>query len=189
MKEIKEKLDKLRAYYNRVEFIDTDPVQFPHRYTRLQDVEIVSFLVATISWGRRPLILQSAEKMLALMGDSPYDFVMNEGYMDLGEANIHRTFFEHDLFYYCKGLHALYSDYSSLEAIFVQSSSLWEGINLFRAHILAANGGVDTKHISNPAKNSACKRLFMALRGWFVRMELLTWEFGNGYLLLNCIFL
>ncbi len=168
--DVKEQLDELRAHYNRREFIENDPVQFPHRYTLLQDVEIVCFLIATISWGNRQSILNSGERLLALMGDSPFDYILSEGYKTLTNKNIHRTFFESDLAYYCKGLKSLYTEYNSLEKLFAESGDLWSGISNYREKIALANGGVNSKHISNPLKNSACKRLHMALR-WLVRRD------------------
>ena len=64
-------LDLLNHWYKKVcvpGFIEYDPVQFLHRYKKRQDIEIAAFLSATIAWGRRDLILRSAEKMFALMG-------------------------------------------------------------------------------------------------------------------------
>lgn len=168
--DIKERLDELRAKYNVPQFIENDPVQFAHRYTSLQDIEIVSFIIATISWGKRPMILKSAERILSIMGNSPYDYIMSKGYESLQTANLHRTFFEDDLAYYAKGLNTLYQSHSSLEPIFANESSLWDGIASFREAIAKANGGVGSKHISNPSKGSACKRLFMGLR-WLVRND------------------
>lgn len=167
---LKEQLDLLREKYNTKAFIESDPVQFPHRFKDKKDIEIVSFLIATISWGKRPMILKSAEKMLNLMGNTPYSYIMDEGYLSLENKNIHRTFFENDLQYYCKGLHSIYSQYPDLEQVFIQKESLWEGIHLYRDLMKNANLGVETKHISNPLKNSACKRLFMGLR-WLIRKD------------------
>ena len=168
--DVKERLDELRAKYNTPQFIDNDPVQFAHRYSRLQDIEIVSFIIATISWGKRPMILKSAERILNIMGESPYDYIMSEGYHTLQGSNLHRTFFETDLRYYAQGLHDIYQTRDSLEELFTNESSLWEGISAFRQAVADANFGVSTKHISNPDKGSACKRLFMGLR-WLVRRD------------------
>lgn len=168
--DIKERLDELRVKYNTPQFIANDPVQFAHRYSRLQDIEIVSFIVATISWGKRPMILKSAERILNIMGSSPYDYIMSEGYNSLQGGNLHRTFFETDLRHYAKGLHEIYLSQDSIEPLFVGKSSLWKGISTFREAVIRANGGINTKHISNPDKASACKRLFMALR-WLVRTD------------------
>lgn len=167
--DIKDKLDELAEHYNTPAFIEKDPVQFPHRFRKLQDIEVAAFLTATISWGNRASILKSAEKMFAMMNNAPYDYIMNEDFRALGRKNIHRTFFEHDLLYICNGLHEIYSGHSSLEEVFA-GKNLWEGIVSFRSIMQEANGGVSCKHISNPDKSSTCKRLHMALR-WLVRQD------------------
>ena len=189
MNNIKDYLEKLVAKNNTEAFIKDDPVQFPHRYSDIHDIEIVSFLVATIAWGNRKMILNNANKMLDIMGKSPYDYVMSGGWEKLEDSKcVHRTFFGRDLKYYCKGMKALYEvprnlnevprcarNDSSLEDVFYnEEHDVWRGIENFR-NLMAEANGVTSKHISNPfceapMKGSACKRLHMALR-WLVRND------------------
>lgn len=173
--EMKGRLDYWVARYNVPAFVETDPVQFPRGYSLRQDIEVAALLTATITWGKRSLILKSAARMLRKMGASPYDYVMCQGYEKLGSANIHRTFFEYDMAYICRGLYNVYKEHDSLEALFTAQPGrpgerLWRGIEALRAAITDANGGLpgrSLKHISNPA-SSACKRLHLALK-WLVR--------------------
>ena len=184
MNNIKDYLEELVAKNNTEAFIKDDPVQFPHRYSDVRDVEIVSFLVATIAWGNRKMILNNANKMLETMGKSPYDYVMSGEWEKLDEDKcVHRTFFGRDLKYYCRGMQHIYNQlvsYSvnqlvsySLEDVFYnEEHDVWRGIQNFR-NLMAEANGVTSKHISNPSceapmKGSACKRLHMALR-WLVR--------------------
>ena len=174
MKDLKEYLDSLVEKNNTVAFIKDDPVQFPHRYSDIRDIEIVSFLVATIAWGNRKMILNSANKMLDMMGKSPYDYVMSGGWETLDDSKcVHRTFFNRDLKYYCDGMSSIYRTSNTLEDVFYNDEhDVWRGIQNFRDLIAQANG-CTSKHISNPCcaepkKGSACKRLHMALR-WLVR--------------------
>ncbi|MEG2510125.1 MAG: DUF2400 family protein, partial [Chryseobacterium sp.] len=81
--ELKDFLDEKADIYNHLDFIQDDPVQIPHRFSLKQDIEIAGFLAATISWGNRKSIIKSAEKILDIMGNSPYDFVMNYSEKDL----------------------------------------------------------------------------------------------------------
>jgi len=166
---------ELNLWYEKVctpGFIPLDPVQFPRRYTKREDIEIAAFLSATIAWGRRDIILRSAEKMFALTGPSPYKFVMSGEYKKLKDANIHRTFFQDDLKYFCRGLEHCYTKYGNLEKLFACTPNVWEGFALFREEMAKANTGRYSKHISNPGEEdmggSACKRLNLALR-WLVR--------------------
>ena len=150
------------------DFIIHDPVQFPRRFAQTADIEIAAFLAAIIAWGRRDIILRSAEKMFALMEQEPAAFVMSDAYRKLGNNNIHRTFFEKDLKYCCRGFRRCYEKYGSLEKLFASGENVWQGIALFRQEMACANGGRATVHIANPGADSACKRINLALR-WLVR--------------------
>jgi uncharacterized protein (TIGR02757 family) len=174
---LKAELDQWYKKINRPEFIPLDPVQFPRRFTKKEDIEIAAFLASAIAWGRRDLILKSAERMFSLLGPSPYAFIMEGNYKKLKEGCIHRTFFEDDLRYFCKGFKACYTQYGSLENLFASalnlpggSGDIWDSICLFRETMAKGNGGVYTKHIANPEANSACKRINLSLR-WLVRRE------------------
>jgi len=74
--ELGELLDYLADRYNQVHFIEADPVSVPHRFSKKEDIEIAAFLTATIAWGNRKAILQSADRMMSRMGESPFDYVM-----------------------------------------------------------------------------------------------------------------
>ena len=182
---IKNIINELDNWYEKMcteDFIVDDPVRFPRRYKKREDIEIAVFLSATIAWGRRDLILRSAEKMFALMGTNTFNYVMSGEYKKLKNKNIHRTFFESDLKYFCHGFKYCYTKYKNLEKLFASAQNIWEGIALFREEMAKANKGLYSKHISNPGtenKNgSACKRLNLALR-WLVRkgpVDLHLWK-------------
>lgn len=184
-KGIKEYLEELVEKNNTVAFVKDDPVQFPRRYSDVCDIEIVALLVATIAWGNRKMIINSSNKMLEIMGRSPYDYVMSGGWEKLDDGMcVHRTFFGRDLKYYCRGIKGIrgVKGVKGLEDVFVEVPGdarnnridVWRGIENFRNMMAEANGGT-SKHISNPScgapmKGSACKRLHMALR-WLVRND------------------
>ena len=164
----KQQMDELVERYDKPEFAMSDPVQFPRRYNRKQDAEIVAFLIATIAWGRREMIINSSERLLNMMGESPYDYVMNVSFDKIDASkSLHRTFFGRDLIYIIKGLREIYGCHDSLEDMFVGDEA-WQGIDRFRQAMHNANGCF-SKHIANPEK-SACKRLHLALR-WLVRND------------------
>ena len=75
--ELKEFLDYNANKYESVNFIDTDPIKIPHQFSQKEDIEISGFLVASIAWGNRVSILNSATKMINMMDGSPYDFIIN----------------------------------------------------------------------------------------------------------------
>lgn len=177
MERLKKLLDEKVALYNRKEFIENDPVWFPHQFSDRRDIEIAALLASVIAWGNRKMILASGKKMLFdIMGGKPYDYIMSSKWSELcGDGNIHRTFFARDFVYIARGLKQIYEKCGSLESLFIATDDMWEGISALRCELLSANDGVETKHISNPLPRkgkpaSACKRLHMMLR-WLSRKD------------------
>jgi uncharacterized protein (TIGR02757 family) len=173
MHKIKKILDENVSRYNTSAFIENDPVQFPHRYSVKQDIEIVSFVTAHISWGKRTMILRDAERMLSLMGSSPYDYVTGGGYLHLGNANVHRTFFQNSLKYFLAGFERILRKHISLEDFLIanNAANAWDAARLFANEMLAAANGVPDRYcLSANPENSALKRINMALR-WLVRND------------------
>lgn len=176
MSRLKDILDEKAAIYNCKEFIDNDPIWFPHQFTDRRDVEIAALLASVIAWGNRKMILSSGKKMLfGIMEGKPYDYVMSGRWNSLdGGNNIHRTFFVRDFVYLARGLKQIYEKQGSMEPFFTQND-VWDGIAALRSELQAANGGDATRHISNPLPGkgkpaSACKRLHMMLR-WLSRND------------------
>jgi uncharacterized protein (TIGR02757 family) len=181
--ELKSFLDEKADQYNHPEFIENDPIQIPHRFSLKQDVEIVGFLAATISWGNRKAIIKSAEKMLDIMGNSPYDFVLNHSEKDLKSLegkSIHRTFNEEDFTYFIKQFQRIYKENESLENLFKvkdQETNFLHSIERFRSQFLGTEKHRSHKHVSSPYKNSSTKRIIMFLR-WMVRKDKRGVDFG-----------
>jgi uncharacterized protein (TIGR02757 family) len=181
--ELKIFLDEKADQYNRPDFIENDPIQIPHRFSLKQDVEIAGFLAATISWGNRKAIIKSAEKMLEIMGDSPYDFIMNHSEKDLlgiQGKSIHRTFNGEDFAYFIKQFNRIYRQNESLENLFAVNdpeTNFLHAIERFRSGFLGAEKHRSHKHVSSPYKNSSTKRIIMFLR-WMVRKDKRGVDFG-----------
>ena len=173
---MKEFLEEQAALICRPEFIADDPVQFPRRFESLQDIEIVSLLASLIAWGKRSMICRDAERLLSLMGQDPYRYVMDEGYRDLDPAlNIHRTFFARDLQHLLTGLREIYRRFGSLDAFSrsVEAAAdyapAWKLVEEMQKVITDANGGVVSRRgLPNNLRQTALKRVNMALR-WLVR--------------------
>ena len=73
----KDFLDEKARYYESPDFIKDDPVSIIHNFQAKNDIEISGFMTATISWGRRKSIIKCAKKIIELMDNSPYDFIIN----------------------------------------------------------------------------------------------------------------
>ena len=58
---LKRLLDQKVALYNQPSFIEKDPVSVPHRFTKLQDIEISGFFAALLAWGNVQRVLRGAD--------------------------------------------------------------------------------------------------------------------------------
>lgn len=175
--ELKSFLDEKADQYNHPDFVQDDPIQIPHQFEVKQDVEISAFLSATIAWGNRKSIISSAKKMMDIMGNSPYDFVMNFQlkYLEKWENKaIHRTFSGEDFKFFLSSLQRIYRENESLENLFLlkeNEHNFYNSLERFRAEFFKENPlHRSQKHVSSPHKNSAAKRLTMFLR-WLVRND------------------
>ena len=181
--ELKEFLDLKVTQYNNPKFIESDPIQIPHQFESKEDIEISGFLTATIAWGNRKMIIKNSQKMMDLMGHSPFDFVLNhkEHHLDNFEGFVHRTFNPIDFHFFIKSLQNIYKNHQGLEVIFskyAQKKSTQSAIHEFKKIFFEIEHPYRTqKHISDPLKGSAAKRINMFLR-WMVRNDNAGVDFG-----------
>ena len=80
--EVRKRLLKWAEEYETEEFIDSDPVQFPHRYCRQEDIEISGLLTALMSFGNRKQILRKADETDCIMGHAPLEYVVSGKWRD-----------------------------------------------------------------------------------------------------------
>ena len=121
---IKTFLDEKVDEFNRVSFIELDPISIPHRFSSKEDIEISGFLAATIAWGNRKSIIQNANKLMDDMGESPFDFVMNASRQQLKKIQfVHRTFNSDDLMVFIKCLRNIYTNHGGMEKIFANGAA------------------------------------------------------------------
>ncbi len=154
--------------YHRADFIQSDPVQFPHRYTLKQDIEVSGLLTAIMSFGNRKQILKKADELHGLMGDSPYQYVLScqwEKDFPSGATNsFYRMLSYADFYGYFRRLYIAYTQFESLE----EALMLYPGIPMEK---LCAFLEVSAK--------SPQKKLNMFLR-WMIRrdseVDLGIWE-------------
>ncbi|WP_282136089.1 TIGR02757 family protein [Seonamhaeicola maritimus] len=181
--ELKEFLDEKVIQYNNPKFIESDPIQIPHQFSKKEDIEIAGFLTATIAWGNRKSIIKNANRLMHLMDNSPYEFVLNHTESELEKLMffVHRTFNGDDCIQFIKSLKNIYINHSGLESLFVQHAkkdSLQIAITKFKEVFFEIDHLPRTqKHVSDPLKNSAAKRINMYLR-WMVRQDNAGVDFG-----------
>ncbi|MDG2432282.1 TIGR02757 family protein [Flavobacterium sp.] len=174
--ELKDFLDQKVEQYNTFDFIESDPIQIPHLFTKKEDIEIAGFLSATIAWGNRTMIIKNSKKMVDLMGNAPYDFVMSHSDTQLERLDqfVHRTFNGADFIQFISSLKHIYTMHGGLEAAFSKNqdpTSMQRSISEFKKMFFEIPHQQRTqKHVSDPLNNSAAKRINMYLR-WMVRND------------------
>ena len=180
---IKEFLDYKSEKYNNPSFIQEDPIQIPHLFQKKEDIEISGFLTATIAWGNRKSIIKSSKKIVEIFEYKPYDFIMNHNDSDLKklESFKHRTFNGYDLIQFVKSIKNIYLNHDGLETVFAKNilqERMHNSIHEFKKKFFEIDHLKRTKkHISDPFKGSAAKRINMFLR-WMVRDDNKGVDFG-----------
>ncbi len=185
--ELKEFLDEKVVLYNTLDFIELDPISIPHQFSKKQDIEIAAFFAATLAWGQRVTVINKCKELLQLMDHAPHDFLLHHHVSDLKafEKFKHRTFNATDALYFIESLSQYYKNYDSLEDAFLpdrqSASNLTIEAGLMNFHDvffgLPDYPKRTLKHVSSPARKSACKRLCMYLR-WMVRHDSKGVDFG-----------
>ncbi len=179
-------LNEAVRQYNTSGFIADDPISIPHRFSRLQDREITGFWTATLAWGQRKTIIQSANRLIDLMDGAPYDFIVHhteedrKRFLDFK----HRTFQATDTLWFLEFLQQFYRQNVSLEQAFARHLSSGDktverALTGFHRDFFDLPYAPERtrKHVATPERGSTCKRLNMFLR-WMVRRDDAGVDFG-----------
>ncbi|MGV3540995.1 MAG: TIGR02757 family protein [Rufibacter sp.] len=184
--QVKALLDDRYQRYNTPAFIPNDPISIPHLFTLKQDIEISGFFAAILAWGQRKTIINKCRELLARMDNAPYQFILQHQDDDLKDliGFKHRTFNDTDLLYLVFFFRWFYEQHESLEDAFLGTPSAQPNTQKARLEhfynlvfSLPEAPHRTRKHISTPAKKSACKRINMYLR-WMVRKDTHGVDFG-----------
>lgn len=183
---LKHILDNLYGTYDFKGRIVHDPIEFPYRYERPEDKEVVGFISSCFSYGRVGLFKAVLEKIFGIMGDNPRDFLLGFKAEDQGAlfSGIQYRFNKSDDI--VSLLHILgraLEEHGSLERIFLayyrtSDETIGGGLTGLVETLLGVDvssvyganikpGGL-LQFFPSPANGSACKRMNMYLR-WMAR--------------------
>lgn len=179
---LREFLEESASRFNQPGFIENDPVSIPHSFTRKEDIEISGFLAATLSWGNRKAILRAARQLMDRMGNEPHRFLVDASDIEFKPAAtfIYRTFNGDDCLFFLEALKQIYRDGPGLESLFstLDSTGAARSIHYVRTKFLEVpHLKRSEKHLADPLKGSAAKRMNMFLR-WMVRKDSNGVDFG-----------
>lgn len=169
--------DNLRRWaeqYETADFIQSDPVQIPHRYDSRVNIEISAFITAWIAWGSRKQIIQKADFIdREIFKGAPYHYIVGTDTQGTApewkqykgsKENFYRTFTYADFHDLCARLHHVYTNWESMEAAIKYSHEINGEPSL--QTLFSLFGSV--KGIPDGTTQTACKRLCMFLR-WMCR--------------------
>lgn len=185
-KDLQKYLNQAADRFNSPTFIEKDPISIPHRFSKLQDIEISGFWVAMLAWGQRVTIINKANELIALMDESPHDFIINHQESDRERflKFKHRTFNDIDTLYFLEWLQWYYRSNDSLEDAFAsnlsaQDATTEKALAGFQELFFSLPDAPrrTQKHVATPVRKSTCKRLNMFLR-WMVRNDNAGVDFG-----------
>lgn len=183
-KDIAEFLEEKYLQYNTSNFIEDDPVKIPHQYSLQEDIEISGLFSSILAWGNRKSIIKNATSLMERMDNSPHDFILNHQDEDLEvfDGFKHRTYNSIDTITFIKSLSALYKEHKSLglyfQKAFNQLPSQAEVFHQFKSDFFEnAYAERSKKHLPDPLKGSAAKRMCMYFR-WMVRKDKNSVDFG-----------
>jgi uncharacterized protein (TIGR02757 family) len=186
---LKDVLDRLYADFNYPDSA-TDPIQIVRRYARDDDREVVGFVAASLAFGRVLSVLQSIERVLAVMGSEPAAYLRR---FDVGERGaafagiVHRWTRGSDIAALLWLMHQMIERSGSIEGFFLEgydprADDIESALDSFSARAMrldlkAAYGRVPRRpgacyFFPRPSNGSGCKRLNLFLR-WMVRRDAL----------------
>ena len=180
LQQLKPWLDQWVARIETPDYIQDDPVSFMHAFEDPEDQAIAGFFAAIMAWGRRDIVLAKVENLLQRMDHQPARFVRNfsDDMRPVFDGFKHRTFKPVDMFWITKTLQTILQEFDSFEPFWQHcyDKALAENrelMTVFHHQFFARHEDIPRrtrKHISNPDKGSAAKRLYMYLR-WVIRND------------------
>lgn len=193
---LKEIMDNNCKKYETIDFIPHDPILFPHRFNKKEDIEIAGFIASSFAYGKRSLFIAKLNELFDIMNSEPYLFIKNFKNKKINLNGINYRFAkEDDINNMLYVLSTIYNDEnSSLSDLFYEYYNDKENINskLCKIHnmfvkivkyfykncITEPQAGF--KHLlPDPLNMGSCKRLNMFLR-WMVRksdVDFGLWKF------------
>ncbi len=182
----KTELDKLVEKYENKTFIESDPIQIPHRYKDKEDIEIVAFISALFAYGSRKVFIPKLDELFSKMGKKPLEYIKNGEFSNLINFN-YRFAKENDVIEILKILSKLYNSNETLQTLFrygyEQKSDIKGMLQVVTDYFyLNSTDNVGEGFyfmLANPKNNGAMKRLNMFLR-WLVRkppVDFGLWDF------------
>ena len=186
---LKPVLDQLYSDFNHPDSA-TDPIHIVRRFQRDDDREVVGFIAGALAFGRVSSVLQSIERVLAVIGPAPAAYIRRFDPRRDAPAFagiVHRWTRETDIVALLWLLRQMINRAGSVEGFFLEgydagADDIAEALDSFSRRAMAldlkaAYGRVPKRpgvcyFFPRPSAGSGCKRLNLFLR-WMVRRDAL----------------
>lgn len=189
----KAELDKLVEKYETIDFINNDPIQFCHRFSQKEEVEIAGFIASLFAYGNRKIFIKKLDEIFAKADGDLIGFIKNGDFSSLKGVE-YRFSKENDIIPIFEILSMLYNESRGLEELFEYGwiqpplylshsercqQFLQAVIDFFYSRVPDDISQGFFHMIPNPQNGGAMKRMNMFLR-WMVRkgpVDLGLWNF------------
>jgi len=175
--EIRQGLDENFKRYHHPKWIGTDPIKFVHAFSEPRDQEIVGLIAASLAYGNVTTINASVQRVLHPMNQAPYSFLMDTqdpALFKIYKGFRHRWTGERAIIALIAGMRRVIKEHGSLGEAFILHDDGDPDITKPLARwvrLLKSGHERQSKDLlSDPERNSACKRLHLYLR-WMVRKD------------------
>ena len=187
---LKETLDRFYREYNLKSRIEHDPIEFPHRYKKPEDIEIAGLIASSLAYGKVTLFKPVINKILSItsLNGSLQEFIINfELSKDskLFSGIKYRFNSEKEIIGLIYSIKSALIEYGSLKNLFYSfynsgDKNITNALTGFVKYFISLDMSAvyDKKgqtvgikqFFPSPAEGSACKRLNLYLR-WMVRSD------------------
>lgn len=179
-------LETLAKKYEKEDFISSDPIQFPHRFSNAKDIEIAGFLASLMAYGSRKVFIKKLDELFNIMDNKPFEFVLGFNPENIKGFN-YRFGKDFDFIEIFNILKKLYTEGGGLKNLFEYGYAIDNTISMmfqsvvdyFYSNVKNEVGQGFYHMIPNPKNGGAMKRMNMFLR-WMVRkppVDLGVWDF------------
>jgi len=178
----KDFFEKIYDKYNKKDFIYSDPLQFPRKFSKKADIEISALISSSLAYGNVKQIIKTLDYVFSVM-KNPYYYVIDtdsKKIIDDFKNFKHRFTKGKELSHLILNLKETYKNHRDLEDFFIKHLG-GEEENIYNPSMRFLKSFLKFKTptlIPDPEKKSSFKRFNLFLR-WLVRkdeVDLGVWE-------------
>ena len=186
---LKKHLDDLYKQYNTTSFIENDPIRFVHRYSgSTNNQEVVGFIVSTLAFGQRRIMIPFMDKVLSHLSSDPYDAIITWKIKDIESLKllVYRFIKGIDIVVLLYRMRGVLKTYGSIESLFKEGYEKTNSLQFAMSKFVEIFNSVKLPDdlsqqsesrgrnlsflLPSPNRKSACKRFHLFLR-WMVRKD------------------